>query len=83
MVPTSHKGYSGYSLALAVMHMEAETNPFKELEPDASCPPKLKGELLSEIDLVRNTLVVTGVYTYSLATVFTTFISGLLPAEQA
>ena len=37
-------------------------NPFKELEPDASCAPHLKTELVSEIDLIRNTMTVVELY---------------------
>ncbi|GAA4468093.1 hypothetical protein GCM10023189_52800 [Nibrella saemangeumensis] len=41
-------------------------NPFKQLEPDASCPAHLKTELVSEIDLIRNALQVVVLYTGSL-----------------
>jgi hypothetical protein len=37
-------------------------NPFKELEPDATCPPHLKTELVSEIDLIRNAITVIELY---------------------
>ena len=37
-------------------------NPFKELEPDDSCPPHLKSELVSEIDLIRNAITVIELY---------------------
>lgn len=37
-------------------------NPFKQLEPDAVCPPHLKTELVSEIDLIRNTVTVIDLY---------------------
>lgn len=37
-------------------------NPFKQLEPDAVCPPHLKAELVSEIDLIRNTVTVIDLY---------------------
>ena len=40
-----------------------ETNPFKEIEPDADCPPHLKEELVSEIDLIRNAMTVVELYT--------------------
>lgn len=38
------------------------SNPFKELEPDAICPPHLKTELVSEIDLIRNAITVVELY---------------------
>ncbi len=37
-------------------------NPFKELESDAICPPHLKDELVSEIDLIRNVIAVIDLY---------------------
>jgi len=37
-------------------------NPFKELESDAICPPHLKEELVSEIDLIRNAITLVDVY---------------------
>ena len=37
-------------------------NPFKELESDAICPPHLKDELVSEIDLIRNAITVIELY---------------------
>ncbi|MFD2932763.1 hypothetical protein [Spirosoma flavum] len=37
-------------------------NPFKELESDATCPPHLKNELISEIDLIRNVITVIELY---------------------
>ena len=37
-------------------------NPFKELESDAICPPHLKTELVSEIDLIRNAITVIELY---------------------
>jgi hypothetical protein len=37
-------------------------NPFKELEPDDSCPPHLKIELVSEIDFIRNAITVIELY---------------------
>ncbi|MVM35127.1 hypothetical protein GO755_34195 [Spirosoma sp. HMF4905] len=38
------------------------TNPFKELESDAICPPNLKTELVSEIDLIRNVITIIDLY---------------------
>lgn len=37
-------------------------NPFKELESDATCPPHLKSELVSEIDLIRNVITIVELY---------------------
>ena len=37
-------------------------NPFKEFELDAVCPPHLKDELVSEIDLIRNAITLVDVY---------------------
>ncbi|GAB3985749.1 hypothetical protein GCM10028807_01680 [Spirosoma daeguense] len=39
-----------------------EHNPFKLLESDASCPPELKKQLVSEIDLIRNVITVIDLY---------------------
>lgn len=38
------------------------SNPFKEFESDAVCPPHLKDELVSEIDLIRNAITLVDVY---------------------
>ncbi len=59
-----------------------ESNPFKAMEPDVRCPPHLKNEIISEIDLVRNALQVVEVYGYDIFSVFTTFLSGLIPNED-
>lgn len=37
-------------------------NPFKQLEPDAYCPPSLKSEIVSEIDLIRNAVTIVDLY---------------------
>ncbi|AKD57223.1 hypothetical protein [Spirosoma radiotolerans] len=37
-------------------------NPFKEFESDAVCPPHLKNEIVSEIDLIRNAITLVDVY---------------------
>ena len=58
------------------------TNPFKQMEPDASCPPNLKGEIVSEIDLIRNSLQSVEVYGYDIFSVFTMFVSELMPNEE-
>lgn len=52
------------------------------MEPDAQCPPHLKHEIMSEIDLIRNALQVVEVYGYDIFSVFTTFLSGLVPNEE-
>lgn len=57
--------------------MENANNPFRELEPDAICPPMLKSEIFSEIDLIRNTLQIVELFGYDVFSVFTTFLSGL------
>ncbi len=49
-------------------------NPFKSIEPDAVCPPHLKTELISEIDLIRNALQVVELYSGDL---FATLIGQL------
>ncbi|QKZ12070.1 hypothetical protein [Spirosoma sp. KUDC1026] len=59
-----------------------ENNPFKEIEPEASCPPNLKNELVAEIDLIRNALQVVEIYTYDIFPAFTTFLSGLVPERD-
>ena len=58
------------------------TNPFKEMEPDEPCPPNLKGEIISEIDLIRNALQVVEVYAYDIFSVFTLFLSALIPDDS-
>jgi hypothetical protein len=42
--------------------MEESTNPFKQMESDESCPPNLRGEIVSEIDFIRNSLTVVKLY---------------------
>ena len=37
-------------------------NPFLELESDAECPPHLKAEIISEIDLIRDIATVLELY---------------------
>lgn len=41
-------------------------NPFKLIEPDANCPPHLREQIVSEIDLIRNALTVVELYTGNL-----------------
>lgn len=38
-------------------------NPFKLIEPDANCPPHLREQIISEIDMIRNALTVVELYT--------------------
>ncbi|MBC8154729.1 MAG: hypothetical protein H7Z72_17665 [Bacteroidetes bacterium] len=52
-------------------------NPFKAIEPDAVCPPHLKEELVSEIDLIRNTLQVVELYSGDLFATVIGYLSGL------
>lgn len=58
------------------------TNPFKEMEPDVSCPPNLKGEIISEIDLIRNSLQVVEMYAYDIFSVLILFLNGLTPNDD-
>ncbi|MBO0950476.1 hypothetical protein [Fibrella forsythiae] len=37
-------------------------NPFKLIEPEVNCPPHLKEQIVSEIDLIRNALKVVELY---------------------
>lgn len=52
------------------------SNPFKQLEPDGFCPPNLKEEIVSEIDLIRNSLTIVEVYVDQL---FGVFLASLIP----
>jgi hypothetical protein len=53
-------------------------NPFKLIEPDATCPAAVKEAVISEIDLIRNALSVVELYTGDL---FGT-VSGMLAAKS-
>jgi hypothetical protein len=44
-----------------------EMNPFKLIEPDDTCPAHIKTDLMSEIDLIRNALIVVVLYTSGLS----------------
>lgn len=46
------------------------------MEPDGFCPPGLKNEIVSEIDLIRNSLTVVEVYVDQL---FGVFLASLTP----
>jgi hypothetical protein len=37
-------------------------NPFKLIEPTEHCPPYLQGQIVSEIDSIRNVLAVVELY---------------------
>ena len=50
-------------------------NPFKQLESDAVCPPYLKTELVSEIDLIRDTVTVIDLYVGNLLGIVSVLIT--------
>lgn len=56
-------------------------NPFKTIEPDALCPPHLKQELVSEIDLIRDALQVVELYSGDLFATVIGHLSGLADAS--
>jgi hypothetical protein len=58
-------------------------NPFKQLEPDAVCPPRLKAELVSEIDLIRNTVTVIDLYIGDLFGIVSILITPTQTASDA
>ncbi|WP_234736638.1 hypothetical protein [Tellurirhabdus bombi] len=58
--------------------MSVIKDPFQELEPDVSCPPQLKDELISEIDTIRNSLTVVELYASDFLKVTTTFLNAIL-----
>jgi len=62
--------------------METPANPFQELDPDAVCPPKLRGEIFSEIDLIRNSLQLVELFGYDIFLAFTTFVNGGEPTTS-
>jgi hypothetical protein len=53
-------------------------DPFQELEPDVTCPPQLKEELISEIDTIRNSLTVVELYASDFLKVSATLLNALL-----
>ncbi|MFC5411283.1 hypothetical protein ACFPMF_18320 [Larkinella bovis] len=62
--------------------MESLYNVFKEIELPDACPPNVKDELVSEIDLIRNSLSVVGVYVDDLVGVASALVSVFnLPAK--
>lgn len=52
-------------------------NPFKVIEPADVCPPNVKAELVSEIDLIRNALQVVELYSSDLFATLFGHLSGL------
>jgi hypothetical protein len=59
--------------------MDIQSNPFKQMEPDGFCPPGLKNEIVSEIDLIRNSLIVVDVYVGELVSVFLASVTPFTP----
>lgn len=55
--------------------MEPSYNVFKEIELPDRCPPNVKEELISEIDLIRNSLAVVEMYVHNLFNVTSTLVS--------
>ena len=55
----------------------ANANPFKELEPDVVCPPHIKKEIVSEIDLIRNTVMIIDLYVGDLVNVASALMDGI------
>ncbi|MBO0933390.1 hypothetical protein [Fibrella aquatilis] len=50
-------------------------NPFKLIEPDADCPPHLREQIVSEIDMIRNALKVVELYTGDLFGAFSAMLA--------
>ena len=50
-------------------------NLFKHIEPDDQCPEHIRTELVSEIDMIRNTLQVVELYAGDLFNVLSIVIS--------
>ncbi|GAB3555522.1 hypothetical protein [Spirosoma fluminis] len=57
------------------------TNPFKELEPDDACPPRLKKQIMSDIDLIKNALTIVELYVGDLFGVVSALAT--LPSDSA
>ena len=55
--------------------MDSIYDVFKEIELPDACPPHIKEELVSEIDLIRNSLSVVEVYVEDLFNVAATLVS--------
>ena len=52
---------------------------FKQIELDVQCPPNVGKELISEIDLIRNSLTVVEVYVEDLFGVASIILTMLTP----
>ncbi|GAB3246255.1 hypothetical protein GCM10027347_00990 [Larkinella harenae] len=64
--------------------MESLYNVFKEIELPDTCPPHVQEELVSEIDLIRNSLSVVELYVDDLLNVASTLFSIIdLPARSS
>ena len=61
----------------------ANANPFKELEPDVVCPPHIKKEIISEIDLIRNTMTIIDLYVGDLFNVASALVEALPTTSSA
>ncbi|RAJ98117.1 hypothetical protein LX87_03025 [Larkinella arboricola] len=55
--------------------MDSNYNVFKEIELPDTCPPNLKEELVSEIDLIRNSLTLVEVFVDDLLKVASSLVS--------
>jgi len=55
--------------------MNSNYNVFKEIELSDTCPPSVKEELISEIDLIRNSLTIVEVFIDDLFKVASSLIS--------
>ncbi|RRB03822.1 hypothetical protein [Larkinella rosea] len=64
--------------------MESIYKAFKEIELPDACPPNVKEELISEIDLIRNSLSVVEVYVDDLFSVASALLSIInLPSRSS
>lgn len=50
-------------------------NPFKLIEPEEHCPPHLQGQIVSELDSIRNALTVVELYSGDLFGSITAMLS--------
>ncbi|GAB3333407.1 hypothetical protein GCM10027299_40890 [Larkinella ripae] len=62
--------------------MESLYSIFKEIELPDTCPPNVKAELVSEIDLIRNSLSVVAVYVDDFLGVVSILLSTLEPPSS-
>ena len=58
-------------------------NPFKTIESTENCPPHLKKQIVSEIDLIRSVLNVVELYSGDLFDSLTTLLSPLPAATDS